>query len=47
MLLLDMPKQCEGVILDTILGFDNDNFPVVLSPLGKWDVKRLLQEIGP
>ncbi|CAG7825394.1 unnamed protein product, partial [Allacma fusca] len=25
LLLLDMPKQCEGVILDTILGFDNDN----------------------
>ncbi|CAG7722009.1 unnamed protein product, partial [Allacma fusca] len=47
LLLWDVPKQCQELLPEIILGFDNDNCPVILSPNGKWDIRKVLQEVGP
>ncbi|CAG7718747.1 unnamed protein product [Allacma fusca] len=42
----DMPKLCEDLMPETMLGFDDDNCPVLVSPSGKWDMKKTLEVVG-
>ncbi|CAG7724077.1 unnamed protein product [Allacma fusca] len=47
LLLMELPKQCDELLPETILGFDDDNCPVIMSHVGKWDVTKILEELDP
>ncbi|CAG7825191.1 unnamed protein product, partial [Allacma fusca] len=46
LLLWEVPKICEELMPEKLLGFDEDKCPVFLSLMGKWDLIKLLQEVG-
>ncbi|CAG7721005.1 unnamed protein product [Allacma fusca] len=45
-LLLDIPKQCEVLMPEKLAGFDDDNCPLIITPLGKWNAKKVIQDLG-
>ncbi|CAG7702967.1 unnamed protein product, partial [Allacma fusca] len=44
--LWDVPKEYRDLLPEKIIGFDKENSPVVLTSFGKWDLKRVVQEMG-
>ncbi|CAG7721006.1 unnamed protein product [Allacma fusca] len=42
----ESPEPCQKYLPEYVVGFDDDNHPIVVTLTGKWDVKRVLAEVG-
>ncbi|CAG7732232.1 unnamed protein product [Allacma fusca] len=43
----DLPEPFQGLLPEELIGFDEDNCPILLSALGKWDLRRVAHEGSP